>query len=107
MSIRPIDFRVMIPKTQQQSEENQTKLNKSKTEHELLAQQDKKNIEHQLKKVNDSESKDHPNIKNDQEKNKGKNKNHSRKNKKKKDQEKNEQKDIKDTKIGFNIDIKI
>ncbi|WP_053957409.1 hypothetical protein [Inediibacterium massiliense] len=107
MSIRPIDFRVMIPKTQQQSEENQTKFNQLKTEHELLAQQDKKSVEHQLKKVNESESKDQPHIKNNQEKKKEKNNSDFNQKKKKQDKEEKREKDIKGQRIGQNIDIKI
>ncbi|QXM06121.1 hypothetical protein [Crassaminicella indica] len=109
MSIRPIDFQVLMPKTQQQSQENQVANNRVRLDQEYLVQQDKMNIEHKLKKVNEFENKDHPNIRDKQDnhqkgskKNKGKKKENDTQVKNKK---KNEVRAIKG--IGANIDIKI
>ncbi|MCT4606750.1 MAG: hypothetical protein N4A64_11720 [Marinisporobacter sp.] len=109
MSIRPIDFQVLMPKTQQQSQENQIANNRASVDQENLMQQNKINTEHQLKKVNQSESKDHPNIRDEQSSKQKGNKRHLEKRKKQdekgKDKKNSEKKAMNG--IGINLDIKI
>ena len=45
MPIRPIDYQVLIPKTQQVSKENQILNDKLRLEHQQLVQQDQRNIQ--------------------------------------------------------------
>ncbi|TCO79918.1 hypothetical protein [Marinisporobacter balticus] len=109
MSIRPIDFQVLVPKTQQMSQENQALNNKIRNEQEYLIQQDKINVEQQLNKVKKFENKDRLNMRNDQDKNK---KGYRQDlDKKKEDDEKEDEHKNTDKKfmngIGTNIDIKI
>lgn len=73
MTIRPVDFQGLVPKLQRLSQENQQMNNKVKVEHQQFVHEDKKNIEHQLNKINKFESKSRPNIKNDEGSKRGKN----------------------------------
>ena len=50
MPIRPIDYQVLIPKTQQVSKENQILNDKLRLEHQQLVQQDQRNIQLKMQK---------------------------------------------------------
>ncbi len=69
MPIRPIDYQVLIPKTQQVSKENQILNDKLRLEHQQLVQQDQRNIQLKMQKVNEFENKDNPQIRDHREKN--------------------------------------
>ncbi len=106
MAIRPIDFQILVPKTQQASQDHQVQQNKLRLEQQHLIQTNQKEKEHHLNKVNAFSNKDEARIKDYREKN-GKGNNHSNR---KKGQDK---KDVPDQGesilpgIGKNIDIKI
>lgn len=108
MSIRPIDFQPLVPKTQQMSQENQVLNDKVRNEQQGLIQQDKIKVEQKLNKVNEFENKDRLSMRKNRDKN---NKGHSKNSDKKKQKD---QKDIDEknnnkfmNEIGNNIDIKI
>ncbi|MBF8983066.1 hypothetical protein IZY60_05915 [Lutibacter sp. B2] len=82
MSIRPVDFQMLVSKTQQLSQEKQMQNYKVKTEYDQIIENDKKNVDHELKKVNKSENKDEAHIRDDQRK-----KNKHKNNKSKKENE--------------------
>ncbi|HHY90927.1 MAG TPA: hypothetical protein GX503_04605 [Clostridiales bacterium] len=84
MPIRPIDYQVLIPKTQQVSRENQILNDKLRLEHQQLVQHDQKNIQLKMQKVNEFESKDHPQIRDHKEKNRHANDSEQKEQKKKK-----------------------
>ena len=108
LSIRPVDFQMLVSKTQQLSQERQMQNYKVKTEYDQIIENDKRNVDHELKKVNKSENKDEAHIRDDQRK--------KNKHKNKKCKEENEYEGVEDPKtkiertinrIGNKIDIKI
>ncbi len=104
MAIRPIDYQVLVPKTQQQSKENQILNDKNRFEHQQMVQQEQKNIKQQLQKINEFQNKDSPNIKDYREKN---NKNSSKENKQNKSKNKNDHSIKTSSTIGSKIDLLI
>lgn len=108
MSIRPIDYQILVPKTQQTAQENQHQQNRLRIEQQHLVQLDQKEVERHLNKVNASEHKDEARIKNPKEKNNKKNDRDSkRKNQQEKSEDHKNDKEIVMEGIGSNIDIKI
>ncbi len=57
MSIRSLDFQMLIPKSQEQSKVNQQNNDKVKVEHQQIVQQDKTHSELQFSRINKFENK--------------------------------------------------
>lgn len=106
MSIRPVDFQVLVPKTQSYSQENQVANNRLRMEQEYLGQQDKTNVEHHLNKVSELEDKDKANIKDKQKEKNREQQNHEKRNKER-DEERSKSKMRVRNGIGSNFDMKI
>ncbi|WP_041701669.1 hypothetical protein [Gottschalkia acidurici] len=106
MSIRPIDLKIIVPKTQEISRIEQNNQDKQKfLLQDQISEQNKK-FEHELKKVNDSEKTEKSKINNnDENEEKGKRENKGKKDRKAKASQDEEK--AKNTTLGANIDIKI
>ena len=105
MSIRAVDYQMLVPNTIQQSKVNQNNNERVRIEHQQVSNEDKKAIERQLNKVNKFERKD---IQDQKEQNKKK-QYYSKNNKSKHDnsEDNNEHSAEKMKGIGSRIDIKI
>jgi|GEM_PF-4895873 len=105
MSIRAVDYQMLVPNTIQQSKVNQNNNERVRIEHQQVSNEDKKAIERQLNKVNKFERKD---IQDQKEHNKKK-QYYSKNNKSKHDnsEDNNEHSAEKMKGIGLRIDIKI
>ena len=106
MAIRPIDFQILVPKTQQASQDHQVQQNKLRLEQQHLIQSNQKETEHHLNKVNAFSNKDESRIKDYREKN-GNGNNHSDRKKRQDKKDASEQGESVVPGIGGNIDIKI
>ncbi len=106
MAIRPIDFQILIPKTQQTSQDYQSQQNKIRLEQQHLIQSDQKETEHHLNKVNAFSNKDESRIKDHREKN-GKGSKHSNERKRENKKDASNQEESTVPGVGGNIDIKI
>ncbi|SHI79497.1 hypothetical protein SAMN02745975_00616 [Geosporobacter subterraneus DSM 17957] len=106
MSIRPIDFQILVPKTQQTSQDYQHQQNKLRLEQQHLVQSSQKEASHHLNKVNAFSNKDESRIKDYREKNES-NSNHSNGKGRRKKKDGADQEASVLPGIGGNIDIKI
>lgn len=109
MSIRSVDLQMLIPKTQQQSKILQQENDRMKIEHQQAAQQDKKNIELQLSRVNPFDKKNEISINNSISSKRQKSKENKKKSKPDNYKEDDEVMDEinKPLIVGSRIDIKI
>jgi hypothetical protein len=84
MSIRAVDFQILVPKTQKLAQENHIQNSKLRMEYQHVVQQDRKNIDQQFNQINSLERKKYLNIKKDEErKNKSNHNNDNQYNRKK------------------------
>lgn len=108
MSIRPIDIKMVMPKTQEISKIEQNNQDKLKFSLEMQTNEQNQNIDKKLKTVNDSEKLSKSKIKEDE-----KEKNNNRKNNDRTDEENESTENQKSEEIianpdvGGKIDIKI
>ena len=105
MSIRAVDYQMLIPNTIQQSKVNQHNHDRVRIEHQQLSNEDKKNIDHQLNKVNTFDRKNIYDQKDQNKKNQHNSTNDKNKSKNMKDN--NDSATERSEGTGSRIDIKI
>lgn len=102
MSIRSIDLQMLVPRSHEQSKINQNQNDKVRIDNQQIVQNEMKNIELQLTRVNSFEGKKF--IYSDNKENKRRENEKRKKNKK---NDKDENKEGEPMALGSNIDIKI
>lgn len=107
MSIRSIDFQILIPKSQEVQKIKHTEVENQKTNAQINIQKDAENENKSLKQVNKSDKLHELTIYRDGQKQKSKENNKGRKNKKQSKEDKNESNKIPNTKRASRIDIRI
>lgn len=105
MSIRPIDVKMAIPKTQEISKIEQNNQDKLKFSLEMQTNEQNNKIDKQLKTVNYSEKLSKSKVEKDKKENKKRDKNSHEENESPSDKETEET--IKDAIVGRRIDIKV
>lgn len=84
MSIKPVDFQVVIPKTSEMSKVNADKMNKNQAAQQQLVESSQQKIDMDQKKVYSKNSPHEAGIRKKYEKNQGRNSSEKEKNSKKK-----------------------
>lgn len=105
MSIRPVDYTSLIPKSQEISKTRQIENDKFNNQTEIAVVQQQKQIKKNLTKVRDMNKAENLTINTNKRNKKGKKNEDNRDGKKKREKDKNNVKD-KET-LGRNIDIRI